>query len=174
MPKPYRQGQLDGLCGVYAMVNAVDVLCGPISKRHAKSLFLEILAFLESRGPIAEQCTYGIVVQDMAAILKHVICKQYPIQRSKPFHGRPTVDKQHYLQTLDDFLQQPQTVVLTCIEGYLNHWTLIERITDKALHCYDSYGIRFLLQRSCSMLHDEDEKLHRLMPTHTYLLKRKS
>lgn len=174
MPKPYRQGQLDGLCGVYAMVNAVDVLCGPISKRHAKALFLDILRFLESRGPLAERCTQGIVIHDMAAILNYVVCQQYPIQRSKPFHHRPHVDKQQYLATLAQFLQQPQTIVFAGLEGYLNHWTLIEGITDKTLKTYDSDGIRFLLQRSCSMLHDDEPKLHWLMPTHTYLLKRKS
>ena len=25
--KPYRQGQLDGLCGTYALVNALRLLC---------------------------------------------------------------------------------------------------------------------------------------------------
>jgi hypothetical protein len=170
MPKPYRQGQLDGLCGVYALVNAVDVLCGPLSKRQARALFQQILTFLEARGPLAERCTNGIVIHDIAAILKHVICPQYPIHRSKPFHCQARIDKQHYLQTLQAFLQQPQTIALVGLEGYHSHWTLLHRITDKTLMAHDSAGLHYLLQSSCSIYEVGEQKLHWLFPAQTYLL----
>ncbi|WP_292573951.1 hypothetical protein [Methylomonas sp.] len=98
--KPYRQGHLDGLCGVYALVNAVNKLCGPLNKREAQALFLDILEYLESRGPLAYRCVDGIYIQDIASILKHVVCEYYPILRYKPSHTRPRISLSLYLQSL--------------------------------------------------------------------------
>ena len=66
MSKPYQQGDLDGLCGVYALVNAVDYLCGPLSHRKARQLFQQILTHLEARAPLASRCTHGIVINEIA------------------------------------------------------------------------------------------------------------
>lgn len=173
MPKPYRQGQLDGLCGVYALINAVDVLCGPLNKRQAQALFLDILSFLESRGSLAERCVHGVAIHDIAAILKHVICSRYPIVRSKPFHRCKRVDLALYLQSLTAFLAHPRTVAFVAIEGHYNHWTLVSNVTDKSIVLHDSDQMHFLLRSSCSMQHAQDQKRHWLLPTHTYLLKRK-
>lgn len=173
MPKPYRQGQLDGLCGLYALINAVNVLCGPLTTRQARALFLDILSFLESRGPIAERCVHGVAIHDIAAILKHVICARYPIVRRKPFHRCKRVDSALYLQTLSDFLAHPRTIAFVAIEGYYNHWTLISAITDKSIVLHDSDAMHFLLKSSCSMPHEKDQKRHWLLPTFSYLLQRK-
>jgi hypothetical protein len=171
MSKPYQQGDLDGLCGVYALVNAVDYLCGPLSHRKARQLFQQILTHLEARAPLASRCTHGIVINEIAGILKFVICQHYPIQRYKPFHRQPWVNQQRYLQTLREFLQQPNTIVLLALEGYHGHWTLVHQITNKTLMTYDSSEIRYVLLSSCSMISDPVEKRHWLMPAHTYLLK---
>lgn len=173
MPKPYRQGQLDGLCGVYALINAVNVLCGPLTMRQSQALFRDILLFLESRGPLADRCVDGLYIQQIASVLKHVVCQQYPIIRFKPFHRCPRVGIHRYLQTLEDFLSVPNRVVFTAIEGHYSHWTLISRITEHTLQVYDSDAMHCLLKSSCSMIHQQDAKRHWLLPAHTYLLQRK-
>lgn len=171
--KPYRQGQLDGLCGMYALVNAVDVLCGPLNRRSAQALFYDMLLFLERRGPLAHRCVDGIYLQDIASVLKHIVCSQYPIVRHKPFHNRPRVSMGRYLQTLNSFLALPDTIVFTAIQGQYNHWTLISAITEQRIQLYDADGMRYVLRSSCSMLHASDPKRHWLMPAHTYLLQRR-
>ena len=173
MTKPYQQGDLDGLCGVYALVNAVDYLCGPLSNRKARQLFQQILKHLETKAPLASRCCHGIVINDIAGILKSVVCQQYPIQRFKPFHRQPWVNKQRYIKILREFLQQPNAIVLLALEGYHSHWTLVRQITDKKLVTYDSSEIRYVLINSCSMINDPLEKRHWLMPAHTYLLMRR-
>lgn len=169
--KPYQQGDLDGLCGVYALVNAVDYLCGPLTKDEAQDLFEQILTYLESRAPLAQRCVEGIMINQIASILKDVICKQYPIQRYRPFHRQPRISKQRYLQTLRKFLRQSNTLVLVALEGHYSHWTLIRRITGRTLITYDSTHLRYLLKRSCSMFNRHVVKRHWLLPTQTYLLK---
>ena len=37
--KPYRQGDLDGLCGIYAIINAVSFLCPEMDRETARDLF---------------------------------------------------------------------------------------------------------------------------------------
>jgi hypothetical protein len=170
MAKPYRQGTLDSLCGVYALVNAVDYLCGPLTSFQSRKLFRQILLHLDAKGSFVSHCTEGIMINEIASILKYVVCKQYPIKRYKPFHRQPGVNKQHYIETLRQFLAQPNTIVLLVLEGYLGHWTLVQQITDKKLVTYDSLEIRYVLRSSCSMVNDLPEKRHWLMPTNTYLL----
>jgi len=170
MAKPYQQGDLDGLCGVYALVNAVDYLCGPLSRRKAIQLFEQILTHLEAKAPLASRCTNGIVINEIAGILKTVICQHYPIQRYKPFHRQPWVNKSRYIKTLREFLQQPNTIVLLALEGYHSHWTLVHQITDKTLMTYDSSEIHYVLINNCSMISDKVEKGHWLIPAQTYLL----
>lgn len=173
MGSPYQQGQLDGLCGVYALVNAVDYLCGPLSTKEAQQLFFAILKHLEDKPPLARRCCDGLVINDLAGVLNSVVCKHYPIKRYKPFHRQPGIDKTRYLQSLQTFLHQPNTLVLLALEGYYSHWTLIHRITDKTLRTYDSSGMRYVLKSSCSMVSDLPKKRHWLLPTHTYVLMRR-
>jgi hypothetical protein len=174
MSGPYHQGELDGgLCGAYALVNAVDYLCGPLSRRTTTQLFKRILAHIETKSSLANHCVDGIALRELAGILKHVVCKQYPIQRSKPFHLQPSVNKRLYLLTLSKFLQQPNTVVLLALNGRYNHWTLVHRITSDSLVMYDSGAIRFLCRRNCSMITDKIKKQYWLIPSHTYLLQRR-
>ena len=171
MRKPYQQGDLDGLCGVYALVNAVDYLCGPLSKKSARRLFHQILTHLEDKGPLASRCIEGIMINDIASILKTVICPHYPIRRYKPFHRYPRVNQHHYLKTLREFLAQPNTIVLIAIECQYNHWTLVHHMTDKTMQTWDSSDLHYLLLSHCSMIDDALEKRHWLMPVFTYFLK---
>ena len=183
MNKPFQQGHLDGLCGVYALVNAVHLLCG-LTHEQAQALFLACLSTLDQRGSLARHCVAGLSIHDMTLILKRVICNGYPIVRSKPFHRQPHVDEHLFLQAITEFLEHPHTVVLTSIGGLHDHWTLFSRITPHTIQLYDSGGLNYLLTRSCSCgsgnnsssssIKTDKPKRHQLLPTHTYFLQRRT
>ena len=62
--RPYRQGDLDGLCGVYSVVNAVRVLCPELDQEGAEWLFAHLLQSLNESGvdlPIAVASGIGRV-----------------------------------------------------------------------------------------------------------------
>jgi len=44
--KPYRQGALDGLCGVYSIINAVRIVNG-IDDEDSEDLFQAIISYLD-------------------------------------------------------------------------------------------------------------------------------
>ena len=48
--QPYRQGDLDGLCGVYSIVNAVRALCPELDQDGAEWLFAHLMQALSKQG----------------------------------------------------------------------------------------------------------------------------
>lgn len=172
MSKPYQQGQLDGLCGVYALVNAVQLLCGPLNVRQSQQLFEQLLSALEKRGSLLHYCTRGITLTELSYLLKQVIGPQYPIIRRKPFHRRPKPPPSHYFRALDQFLAQPHTAALVGMAGAISHWTLLHQVTDSRLLTFDSLGMQYVYRRSCGLIEQEPLRRHWLVPTHTYFLSR--
>ncbi len=49
--KPLQQGHLDGLCGVYAIINAIRYVCPRVSKNHAQCLFELLNRALAKQNP---------------------------------------------------------------------------------------------------------------------------
>ena len=47
--KPMRQGDLDGLCGVYSIINAIRWLCPALSEQRAQELFNVLIDMREKR-----------------------------------------------------------------------------------------------------------------------------
>lgn len=51
MRKPLRQGEMDGLCGIYALVNAIRHLAGRrLSKEDEDNLFKELVRGIYARN----------------------------------------------------------------------------------------------------------------------------
>lgn len=57
--RPYRQGDLDGLCGLYSTVNAVRVLCPEVDTEAAGALFATLMQGLNEAGAAAEDVVTG-------------------------------------------------------------------------------------------------------------------
>lgn len=171
MRRPFNQGDLDGLCGVYAVINAVDCLCGPLSASEARYLFKHIVRYLNTRVVIAERLSEGFTQPEIAGVLKHIVCRRYSIRRYKPFHLRPDVGLDDYWYSLQAAFDQSPSVALIGMSGRHHHWTLVKRVTAKTLILKDSSGLRYLARRHCSLFNDFDgNKPHWLMPSHTYIL----
>src|SRR5688572_29539520 len=45
--KPYRQGRLDGLCGVYSLINALRLLCPRLGEDDCERAFCVLIRALE-------------------------------------------------------------------------------------------------------------------------------
>lgn len=169
--KPYRQGDLDSLCGVYCIVNAVSRLCGPLPKQEAADLFESIVDFLETRSPLVERIVDGTVLGEIGGALGQVVAHEYPIERRKAFHGYPRVSIDFFWGHVQDFMDDYGGVVLTAIGGTHDHWTLIHKATDRTFMLYDSSGIHRLNKAHCTLdQNNPDKRPHVLHPTHTYFL----
>lgn len=168
---PYRQGSLDGLCGIYSVVNVVRYLCGPLTQARAQTLFQDLLAFLEPKPPLSVRMVGGVVLNEIGGMLGQVVTPAYPVKRRKPFQRQSAVSLDQYWTQLQTFLQRDSTVVLTAIGGHHDHWTLIREATNHSLLLYDSDGLHRLDRRHCTLSQDNpDGCRHILYPAHTYFL----
>lgn len=58
--KPYLQGNLDGLCGVYSLINAARLVGGPKGKRNSQRLLHACLAALKEKMDLAQAVSHGL------------------------------------------------------------------------------------------------------------------
>lgn len=169
---PYFQGSLDNFCGLYSLVNAVNILCGPLSNRQARQLFQHILICIHSR-PTKVLLGYGLSLNDVARVINTVVCTHYAIRRYKPFHGQTGITLEEYWNTLQAELELPNTIAFIGISGHFTHWTIVKKVTDYNLILADSIGIRYLNRKHCIMASHRARvcKRYWLIPHKTYILK---
>ncbi len=170
---PLQQGQLDGLCGVYAVLNAVNYLHGPLRQARLKQLFEQFLRQLATKRCVIERIIrYGTIGQDISGLLQ-LANQHYTVERRKPFHLQPTIEFEGFWVQCQQFLRHPHTIILIAIGGTHEHWTLVYRMTANTLYLYDSCQLKTLAKKHCQMAHEGYQtKPHHIYPTHTYFLRK--
>lgn len=173
MARPLQQGQLDSLCGVYAVLNAVNYLHGPLRQTRLKLLFeLSLRQLATQRGVIERMIRYGTIGRDLSGLLQ-LVNQHYRIDRRKPFHLQPTIEWERFWFQCRQFLRHPHTIILIAIGGTHEHWTLVYRMSAHTLYLYDSCQMKRLAKRHCQMAHEPlQTKAHHIYPTHTYFLRK--
>lgn len=167
--KPYQQGQLDGYCGVYSVVNAVHYLCGPLTSTQAEALLLKVMKFLEGSQPAVRRLSNGTILKEILKVIDHIIIRRYPICRLKPFHHNKNVSLDMLWSDMSAFLSAHNGIVIFCLDGKYDHWSLVKKVTDTSLLLFDSDKLHRLPKRYCTTDKD-DEDLHILYPTHILYL----
>ena len=171
--KPYQQGGMDCLCGIYALMNSVKYLRGCGNSRTYSKLMTNILEHLKRKGRISlitRITQEGTWLEEIASVLKHVICPQYNIKRAKPYHHNPDTTIEVFILHCQGFLEQKKGIILIGIGGLHDHWTLIYCITETRLLLQDSSQLKYLGKQYCCLPNQKPQKTHVLYPTHTYFL----
>ena len=76
MIRPFQQGSLDGLCGVYCIVNAVRVLCPELRNDVFECLFDHLMRALPKAGvDVSVTVTGGIGQRVFTALLKEALAE---------------------------------------------------------------------------------------------------
>jgi len=167
--KPYLQGQLDGYCGVYSMVNAVHYLCGPLSTTQAETLLLKLMRYLEPKQSAFRRLTNGTMFKEIVLALDHIITRQYPIKKTKPYNRNKNICIDILWCDITNFLSTHNGIVLMGMDGKHGHWSLVKKITPRSMLLFDSDRLYRLPKRYCTT-DEEQEALHILQPTHVLFL----
>jgi hypothetical protein len=64
----------------------------------------------------------------------------------------------------------PGRAVILGLQGYHDHWTVIESITNRSILLYDSALIKRLPRSSCTTVYTTETRKHLLFPAQTYFL----
>lgn len=156
-----RQGDLDGLCGVYAIINALCWLCPAIDKSIAARLFQRLLKAISPRSPKSalRSVTDGLSFFGLARLLRIAIAF---IDEALGLRigAQPLVTgKQNQSLTLAQLWRQFGShfddggVAIIGLGGFYGHWTVAVGVTPRQLEVFDSGGLKRIRRRRCTTGH---------------------
>ena len=150
--KPYRQGHLDSLCGIYAIINALRIAVSPQARLKGKDchkLFDALVQDAYADGGLHCAVTTGIPARKLRKLLDvavRTILRDYevaitverPLLRSaRSTRGKPLV-------ALRAALRDEGASCIVYIGGRLDHWTVVSAMGKRHLWLCDSDGIKKL------------------------------
>jgi len=166
---PFQQGGLDSLCGLYSIVNAERII-NRSSDEEAQQLFNDIIHFLSRKRLLAKLLMGGVIHTQMLLILNDVVGERIP-NVTNPWRGVPNPDLTTFWNSMQAFLDgTPGRAIILGLQGYHDHWTVIENITNRSILLYDSSKIKRLPRPYCTTVYTTNKRKHLLFPAQTYFL----
>ena len=178
--RPFQQGDLDSLCGVYAIVNAVRTAMLPSTRLKTSeciNLFNTLILEAEEHDALTTSVTYGVTYHLMSRLLHSArrwvedgwgrTCSHH-----KPFNQRPQAPFPEVMERISTHLGEVGTSAIIGTCGRISHFTVIRRTTAHRILLHDSYGYRYFQRRSCDTQPPENcARSIQIVPTSVYLLR---
>lgn len=175
--RPHRQGDLDGLCGVYSIVNACRSLCSEIDSDTSACLFGHLVQSLDlpDSAPLG-LVTSGIGRRQLSKLIKAAIDyveDAYEITLAMERLPKPL----RHSSSLGDLWRAlaevvtPGKVAVLGLEGRDHHWTVAVAVTPSQIRLADSGRLSLLRLSQCTI--GKDTTKYSLPPSHVFLLERK-
>ena len=135
---PAKQGHLDGLCGIYSIVNALNWLYGTAIRR--RRLFRYLLEQYHQHWSVLDCITDGICEIEMDYLLSRATrynAKTKTLNISMPFRYQRGLSSHRILQACQKFLdeQTSKRAIILCDQ---HHWSVVTYISDTQVHYFDS------------------------------------
>ncbi|MBV9114161.1 MAG: hypothetical protein JOY67_15210 [Hyphomicrobiales bacterium] len=183
---PYLQGQIDGLCGLYAIINAFQCLFpASFTDDDAWELMTILCASIAHKFPaviwkgagVEDTVTLFNTAEKYAAKTRHLKGR---IVVTRPFARRKIERVQDFWAEIGSWLEaggSAQTKRLACIGiGHPdNHWTLVTKTSGKSVTFFDSWELKRLALRQFTISQDVAKAnggMHKLDTRQTFLIER--
>lgn len=171
--RPYRQGDLDGLCGVYAILNGLRLL----SESRARSsihrkLFAELTRALPS-GRLRAAMSDGLTAQDLVRAVASVFPRhEHPLVQGvglqQPWRRRNYRTQEALLRDLREVSSRTdQAVIVHIVTPKFRHWSVVRSVSSSGIRLVDSTAMREL-----SPIQFHLEGRYRLEPQSTLLMRK--
>jgi len=167
---PFQQGGLDSLCGLYSIINAERII-NRSSDNETQQLFDDLVHFLSRRKLLGKVLIGGVIHTQMLSILDKVVGKHRISSVQIPWRGVPNPDLTTFWVSMQSFLDgTPGRAIILGLQGFHDHWTVIESVSDKTIFLYDSALIKRLSRARCTTTYTTNTRKHQLLPAQTYFL----
>lgn len=175
----YRQGALDSLCGVYAIINSSKAMCDSqgvrLDRKGCQALFVELCGELAGGGRLAEALADGTTIrtfQQMTRTAHAWLNREYAIRLKsvRAFGQAPEGLAEYWSRILDHGYEFGAGSVMIRLSGKREHWTCIRSVTARGITLMDSDGIRALRRDRCTVAEPAGRRQHQLCPTQTLLV----
>ena len=153
--RAYQQGDLDGLCGIYSVVNALRYLLR-LNEEHSRELFNTLVEALHQSCPRPHKhLVWGIPFPKLKQLVEAAHTCQC-LDWGQTFKARPLRlrREQRTLPQLWSALTQelrPTCVAVIGITGATDHWCVVYRVTPKTLWVLDSSGRTRIRRSRCTV-----------------------
>lgn len=156
--EPAYQGEYDGLCGVYAIINAIRLICPELDEATTKQLFKRLLATLHKRedDPVAPVWR-GMrmpTLKHLAKEAKRFMRAEYGITLKTRRWGRQRRKRIATLTLLWRSLEKElslQRVPIIGFGGRIQHWSVAQGLTPKLVRLCDSMAMNAIRRKSCRL-----------------------
>ena len=155
-PWPLVQGELDGLCGLYSIINSLiwglyslqisghrpRHQCSPLSERETEQLFLSLLTRLTRKHGV-RPFVHGMSSLELARLLRHAGARLrahrgLELTVIRPFYQRPRATVRQVCRVLANHLVNPGSATIIGLEWPMRHWTVVSGVTPTRLYLLDS------------------------------------
>lgn len=166
-PRPFEQGELDGLCGIYSVINSLNWAlhslrashrgtrrqAGQLIEEERIGLFASAVRILPHRRYGLCPVVDGISGAELARVLKESVAwlqdrRGLQLSIRRPFYRRTRVTTRRLRLVLTEHLAKPGTAAIIGVEPPWEHWTVVVRVTAKRLALLDSSGASILLLKT--------------------------
>lgn len=167
--RPYRQGHLDSLCGLYAIVNAVRSLLGgrAFPEADATELFAVLMQQAAARWGEGNVVVEGLTPANVWYLVKHAkrhlrASAGLQLQFDRPFRRDQVRALPQLVRRLGALLQGGNQVVICPLHGRHAHWTVLTGVTTTVLRIADSSRSRRYRLANCRVEGEPIEDPERL------------
>ena len=150
--KPLQQGNLDGLCGLYSLLNAARLAVPTLPRRTCTCLFREGAHWLYDRGAFPEVLYAGMTIGKLMGLHKAVFQPRIPgLRLKRPFIRSPPANTAEFWERLKTYAEQPgQGVIIGIGRPQLTHWSVVSGVTTAKVMLFDSNGSTYLVRDKCA------------------------
>ena len=152
---PLNQGDSDGLCGLYCLINAIRIVMAPyreLDREEVRALFTAGVGFLARRGTLLEAVHSCVGEREWPKLARHLVATSQDIvgrpillERAKLSQG---VSTHEAIQRIEGMITSG-TAPCVFLRGKTRHYTVISGFTPSSLRLFDSFGYHRVLRRSC-------------------------
>jgi len=145
---PNRQGDFDGLCGIYALINACNAAIPKFGYEKRVDLFCVAVNYLNRRNMLKNTIIHGMSLKTLKILIKKfskysVNRLGYEIRFEKI--AQKTGNIKGIINNIDNWLEENEgCFVVVGLEGFHNHWTCISKLYDKSFKIEDSCDLKRL------------------------------
>ena len=150
--KPYRQGDLDGLCGAYAVINAMRLISKNTNAEEWQDTFLKTMKFQLKHRHSISFIVYGLSQVKVARIMQRIIRPSFDFTYSRPFKNRKKIALTELWDSFSGYLygHDKRCIIIGYETETYDHWTIVRSMTVNRLNLFDSGGRKVLNRRRCS------------------------
>jgi hypothetical protein len=172
---PSQQGDLDSLCGIYSLVNAMSYLYhGKIKRR---SLMRKLIDKHQQHACTATLLTEGMDGEQLYFLITQVLQsddfqRRFPISVSSPFTSSKKVSIKQLIKKIINFFNTYDDITERIVLiGSELHWTLIFHIDHHFIYYFDSTYLKKGYIRSLTL--SPGYGYRSIIPQYIYFLSRK-